>query len=127
MRRALRNLLYIYDNGGSSDPDVKRKLQSCLYRDAASNLEDGNYELALSIFEDLYQKNPGLKVRGIPYSMKEVIEQCYDALLQQRFDNGDAEYIKSTLVNIESQYGDVLQDFVARWKKTILQIKPDRY
>ena len=114
---ALRNLLYVYDNGGASDPDVKRKLQSCLYKDAAANLEDGNFELALSIFEDLYQKNPGLKVRGVSDSMQEVIQRCYDALLQQRFENGDAEYIKSTLVNIEAQYGEVLGDFVAGWRQ----------
>ena len=113
---ALRNLLFVYDSGGAADEDVKKRLQSCLYQDAAANLEDGNYELALSIFEDLYRKDPTLKIPGVP-DLKEAIDQCYDGLLQQRFEDGDAEYIKSTLVEIERQYGEVSEEFVAKWRQ----------
>jgi hypothetical protein len=114
---ALRNLLHVYDNGGANDPQVAKRLQSCLYKDAAANLDDGNFELSLSIFEDLYQKDPTLKVPGIPGSITDVIERCYDGLLQQRFDDGDADYIKATLPAIEREYGEALADFVASWRE----------
>jgi hypothetical protein len=117
---ALRNLLYVYDNGGASDPQVRKRLQSCLFKDAAANLEDGNYELSLSIFEDLYKKDPSFRIPDIDATLIEIIQQCYDGLLQQRFDDGDAEYIKSALVAIERQYGDEAKGFVTGWRKRFI-------
>ena len=114
---ALRNLLHVYDNGGAADPEVRKQLQRILFKDAAANLEDGNYELSLSIFEDLYQQDPSLRVDGIRGTLKQTIDKCYDGLLQQRFDDGDAEYIKAALDQIEKQYGDVSKDFVDKWRQ----------
>ena len=114
---ALRNLLHVYDNGGAADPEVRKQLQRILFKDAAANLEDGNYELSLSIFEDLYQQDPSLRVDGIPGTLKQTIDKCYDGLLQQRFDDGDAEYIKAALDQIEKQYGDASKDFVDKWRQ----------
>ena len=112
---ALRNLLHVYDNGGASDSSLKNRLQDVLFNDAAANLADGNYELSLSIFEDLYKKDPTFRVPGIPDTLKETIEKCYDGILQKRFESGDAEFIKASLVAIERQYGDEMKDFVAGW------------
>ena len=112
---ALRNLLHVYDNGGASDSSVKNRLQSVLFKDAAANLAGGNYELSLSIFEDLYKKDPTFSVPGVPDTLKETIEKCYDGILQKRFESGDAEFIKASLVAIERQYGDEMKDFVAGW------------
>ncbi len=114
---ALRNLLFVYDSSGALDPNVRKRLQSCLFKDAAANFEDGNYELSLSIFEDLYEKDPTFQVDGISRTLKQIIDECYDGLLQRRFDTGDAEYIKSALIAIERQYGDDSKEFVAAWRK----------
>ncbi|QEG20632.1 ABC transporter substrate-binding protein [Mariniblastus fucicola] len=117
---ALRNLLYAYDHGAANDPDVRRRLQSCLFKDAVANYSDGNYELALSIFEDLYRKDPDFRVPGINASLKKTIQSCYDGMLEKRFERGDAEYIKSALDGIEKQYGEVMEDFVASWRQKFL-------
>ena len=118
---ALRNLLHVYDNGGKSDDAVRKRLKSCLFRDAAANLKDRNYELALSIFEDLYRKEPGLVIREINGSLKDAIDRCYEGILQDRFDNGDAEFVKATLIQIERQYGGESKEFVAAWRTKFLQ------
>jgi tetratricopeptide (TPR) repeat protein len=118
---ALRNLLHVYDNGGRGDDAVRERLKSCLFRDAAANMQDKNYELALSIFEDLYRKDPGLQIPDINASLKETIDRCYDGILQDRFDNGDAEFVKATLIQIERQYGEESKDFVAGWRKRFLE------
>lgn len=114
---ALRNLLHVYDNGGAADEKVRRRLQSCLFKDAAANLDDGNFELALSIFEDLYRKDPTTQVDGVSGTLKQGIERCYDGILQKRFDVGDAEFIKASLTSIERQYSDEMKEFVAGWRK----------
>ena len=116
---ALRNFLHVYDNGGGRDSNVKLQLQNVLFKDAAANLEEGNYELALSIFEDLYKKDPAFSVPGIG-SLKEAIDKCYDNILQQRFNQGDAEFIKSSLDGIEFKYGEESKEFVTRWRKKFL-------
>ena len=118
---ALRNLLHVYDNGGKNDDAVRRRLKSCLYKDAAANMVDSNFELALSIFEDLYRKEPGLSVPGRSETLKELIDRCYDGILQNRFDIGDAEFVKATLLQIETQYGEDSKEFVARWRAKFLE------
>ena len=118
---ALRNLLYVYDNGGSSDPEIKKRLQRALFKDAAENYSDGSYELALSIFEDLYRKDPDFRIPDINASLKQTIDSCYDGLLQQRFDEGNAEYIKLALVGIERQYGEDSKEFVAKWRQKFVE------
>ncbi len=120
-KSALRNLLHVYDNGGSSDENVRRRLQTCLFRDAASNFKNNNYELALSIFEDLYRKDPGFRVPGVNRSLKDAIDLCYDGILQKRFDDGDAEFIKMSLVAIERQYGEESTEFVDGWRNKFLE------
>ena len=113
---ALRNLLHVYDNGGGGDSEVKNRLQRVLFQVAVANLADGNYELSLSIFEDLYKKDPSFRVPGVRASLKETIQKCYDGILQKRFDTGEAEFIKAALVSIERQYADEMKDFVAGWR-----------
>lgn len=114
---ALRNFLHVYDNGGSGSSELRSRLQTCLFKDAAVNLRDKNYELALSILEDLYRKDPSLRVPGVPGTLKQAIETCYEGILDQKFNDGDAEYIKAALISIERQYGDTMGDFVASWRQ----------
>ena len=114
---ALRNLLHVYDNGGAADENVRRRLQACLFKDAAANLNDQNYELALSIFEDLYRKDPTTQVDGLNGTLKQGIERCYDGILQKRFERGEVEVIKAALSSIERQYAGEMDEFVAGWRK----------
>ena len=118
---ALRNLLYLFDNGGANDRELKEKLQTVLFRDAATNFRNGNFELALSIFEDLYRKDPSFRVPGVDKTLKEAIELCYDGILQKEFDEGNVEFIKQSLAGIEKQYGGEADGFVAGWKKKFLR------
>ena len=118
---ALRNLLYLHDNGGQEDSNVQQLLQTCLFKDAAANFKSGNFELALSIFEDIYRKDPGFRVPGVSKSLKEAIDLCYDGILQARFKVGDAEFVKKALDGIERQYSGESRDFVERWRNKFKQ------
>ena len=118
---ALRNLLFLFDNGGSNDPELEESLRSVLFRDAAENFRTGDYELALSIFEDLYEKDPTFQVPGVDKTLKEAIELCYDGILQQKFDDGEAEFIKKSLASIKQQYGAEADEFVQGWEKKFVR------
>ena len=118
---ALRNFLYLFDNGGQSDFDLKERLQECLFRDAAGNFRDGDYELSLSIFEDLYARDPEFEVPGVGKSLKEAIELCYNGILDRRTSDGDTEFVKQSLVSIERQYGAEFSDFVDGWREKLVE------
>lgn len=113
---ALRNLLYVYDNGGARDPQIVNQLRACLFKDAAVNLKSGKYELALSIFEDLYEKDPSFQVPEFDKSLIELIMQSYDGVLQKRFDLGDADYVRNSLDGIDRRFGERVQDYTAQWR-----------
>ncbi len=123
---ALRNLLHVYDNGNQNNGELVDRMRSLVLKDAAANLQSGRFELALSILEYLFDKNPSTQVEGAP-PLQEAILTCYDGLLEERFEQGDAEYVKATLVKVKNEYGenaDQLLDkwngkFVAQWEEAI--------
>jgi hypothetical protein len=113
---ALRNLLYVYDHGGARNPDTVNQLRACLFKDAAANLGAGNFELSLSIFEDLYDKDRSFKVPGLNKSLIDLIFECYDGVLEKRFELGDADFVRATLKSIEERYGEPTEAYVADWR-----------
>lgn len=113
---ALRNLLYVYDNGGSQNPEIVNQLRACLFKDAAVNLKSGKYELALSIFEDLYEKDPSFQVPEFDKSLLELILESYDGILQKRFDLGDADYVRESLDGIDRRFGERVEDYTNKWR-----------
>ena len=114
---AFRNLLYVYDHGGKSDTQLVETLRTCLFLDARKKFENGEFEIALSIFEDLYQKDPSFKVPGINRSLIDLVLACYDGILNHKLEEEQFESIRSSLYVIESRYGNDAKRLVRKWRR----------
>jgi len=117
---AFRNLLWVYDHGGTSDTKVVKLLRTCLFQDGAIAYKNGNYELALSIFEDIYQRDPGFQPPGISQSLIDVVMSCYDKIIAKPFSNGNYATVNVTLETVEKNYPDDFEPIAKRWRKQFL-------
>ena len=114
---AFRNLLWVYDHGSQADQKVVTLLRTCLFQDGAGAFKSGNYELALSIFEDIYQRDPGFQVPGISQRLIDIVMTCYDKILGNSFDNQDYSTVNATLESVEANYPDAFEPIAKRWRK----------
>ncbi len=113
---AFRNLLYVYDHGGKSDPSVNETLRTCLFLDGRKKFENGEFEVALSIFEDIYQEKPDFKVPGIDRPLIAIVLACYEGILKKKWKEGQYESIRLTLENVQSRYGPNAKRLTRTWK-----------
>ena len=113
--KAFRNLLYVYDRGGKKDRQLVETLRTCLFQDAKKRFENEEFELALSIFEDLYQDKPNFRVPGIRRSLVDIIMACYDGILQQKFVAGRYKAIRKTVKGLKVRYGSAAKDLTQGW------------
>ena len=116
LSKAFRNLLYVYDHGGKSRPEVAETLRACLFLDGRKKFENGEYEIALSIFEDIYQEKPNFKVPGLNKPLIVIILACYDGILKKKLERGQYESIRLSLENVERRYGTDAKRLVRTWK-----------
>ena len=116
LSKAFRNLLYVYDHGGKSQPEVSETLSACLFLDGRKKFEDGKYEIALSIFEDIYQEKPNFKVPGINRPLIAIVLACYEGILKKKLEEGQYESIRRSLENVESRYGLEAKRLTRTWK-----------
>lgn len=115
--KAFRNLLYVYDRGGKNDRQLVETLRTCLFQDAKKRFENEEFELALSIFEDLYQDKPNFKVPGINRDLVDIIIACYDGILRQKFEDQRYEAIKETVRGLKVRYGRAAESLTKGWDK----------
>lgn len=115
--KAFRNLLYVYDRGGKNDRQLVETLRTCLFQDAKKRFEDEEFELALSIFEDLYQDKPNFRVPGINRDLVDIIIACYDGILRQKFEDGRYKAIRETVRGLKLRYGRAAESLTKGWDK----------
>lgn len=113
--KAFRNLLYVYDRGGKSDRRLFETLRTVLFKDAKQRFENQDYELALSIFEDLYQDKPNFRVPGIDRELVEIIMACYEGILKQKFEAGRYDAIRETVKQLVVRYGSAAVELTEGW------------
>jgi hypothetical protein len=113
--RAFRNLLYVYDRGGKRDRGLVQTLRTVLFQDAKQRFENQEYELALSIFEDLYQDKPNFRVPGIDRDLVDIVIACYEGILQQKFEDGRYEAIRETVKQLKVRYGSAAASLTKGW------------
>jgi len=116
LSRAFRNLLYVYDHGGKSRPEVSETLRACLFLDGRKKFESGQYEIALSIFEDIYQEKPDFKVPGLDKPLIAIVIACYDGILKKKLERGQYESIRLSLENVDNRYGPEAKRLIRTWK-----------
>ena len=118
---AFRNLLWVYDHGGNADTQVVKLLRTCLFQDGATAYKQGNYELALSIFEDIYQRDPGFQPPGISQKLIDVVMNCYDKIVAKSFDDENYSTVNVTLEAVEKNYPDDFEPIAKRWRERFFE------
>lgn len=113
---AFRNYLYVYDRGGKNNPDLVRSLQRCLFEDAVQNFQEGRFEFSLTIFEDLYRRDPNFRVPIINRSLIEIILACYDGIIQKDFDNESFDAINQKLTFLVEKYPGDAEELKIKWE-----------
>ena len=118
--RAFRNLLYIYDHGGKNNPALVAALRNCLFQDGKEKFQAGQFELALSIFEDIYRKDPTFKVPGINSELLDIVLSCYDGMLSNQFKNADYLKVRKTLAAVEEKFRQQAAPLAEKWNRAFV-------
>ena len=123
--KAFRNLIYIYDHGGKKDPSINRTIQNLLFRDGAKNYLAGNYELALAIFQDIYDRDKDFKVPGVSRQPLDLILDCRDKNIATIFEAGSYNQVRAAILELELQYKDPAGKIVEKWEQELLKLSDD--
>lgn len=117
---AFRNLLFVYDRS-DKDPALADKLKRVLFLDAKQNYENGQYGLALSMFEDLFSRDPRFSIDGIDKTALELILDCYDGLLKQHAEANPPRWpaIRGLLDSVAAKYGDLAAPLREPWNERL--------
>ncbi|MCH2182066.1 MAG: ABC transporter substrate-binding protein [Mariniblastus sp.] len=119
--QAYRNLLYVYDRGGKGDPAIEKSIQNCLYQDGRLNYLAGNYELAISIFEEIYARDPNFIGAGFNKKPIDVILDSIDSNIKKKFEAGQYDKVTATLDQIQDLYGKESLRLTDRWNGILLK------
>ena len=119
--KAFRNLLFIYDHGGSKNQQIIEKLQTCLFQDARNSYKSGNFELSLSIFEDLYRENPDFRLEDIPDKPIDLILKSLNENINQQFQKGKYESVAMALIKVKSEYEKDADDLISNWNAKLVE------
>ena len=119
--QAFRNLIFIYDNGGKQDRKLANLIQNLVFRDAARKYLAGDYELALSMFQDIYSRDKNFKVTGIRKRPIDLILDCLDKNIAANFEASRFDLVRAAIDSIELQYGEDALPIAERWRAKLLQ------
>lgn len=118
--KAFRNLLYIYDHGGKNKLELVAALRNCLFQDGKEKFQAGQFELALSIFEDIYRKDPTFNVPGIDSKLIDIVLSCYDGMMRNQFENGDYVKVRKTLAAVEEKFQSEAAPLSEKWNRVFI-------
>ncbi|MEM9943932.1 MAG: ABC transporter substrate-binding protein [Planctomycetota bacterium] len=114
--KAFRNFLYVYDHGGKGNRELEQALKTCMFSDGRKNFESGEFELALSIYEDIYQRNPEFKVPEFPNKpLVEIVMSCYDGIIQKEFEKENYVAVREALQKIVDKYDKLAKELETKW------------
>ena len=118
--QAFRNLIYVYDNGGRKNPRVQNTIQNLLFRDGVKNYLNKNFELALTIFQDVYDRDPNFKVPGISKRPIDLILDSRDKNIGAKFEEGRFYQVRAGIDDLKLQFENESKQIVAKWEKRLL-------
>jgi hypothetical protein len=120
--KAFRNLIYVYDHGGRSDPELTALIQNVLFRDGAKNYLSGNFELALSIFQDIYDRDPEFEVPGISRKPIDLILDCLDKNIESKLAASQFAQTRAAVDELEFRYREAAAGVSKKWRQRLLEM-----
>lgn len=123
--KAFRNLFRVYNLGGKDDPAMVASMMNCLFLDGKKNFELGEYELALSIFEDLYEKDSSFNVPGFNVPLISIVMSCHNGMIDRRFQVEDYIGVRQQLGSLVDKYGEKANQLKTEWTAKFLQRSDD--
>ena len=118
--KAFRNLIYVYDNGGKGDRKLIDLLQNLVFRDAAKKYLAKDFELALSMFQDIYGRDKNFKAPGIKKRPIDLILDCLDKNIEANFRAEKYDLVRAAINSLGLQYGDEAIPIVERWQARLV-------
>ena len=118
---AFKGYLFLYDRN-RANRNLRKALQNYLFLDGKNLLDKGVYDEAISVFEELYERNREFVYPGQVGGLQGAIKECYDKLLERKADAGDLPGIRKMLAYIENKYADRAKDLVTKWKGEIVKV-----
>ncbi|MFO0528542.1 MAG: ABC transporter substrate-binding protein, partial [Planctomycetota bacterium] len=119
---AYRHILYVYDNGNSGDREIIKKLRTVMYKDANDNFDKGNYDLALTILEDIYKREPNFIVPGSNRRLVDMITECYDKSIPPLVESGAFKAVQSLLNTLKESYGESAVALAEKWNTELSRL-----
>ena len=119
--KAFRNLLWVYDHGGKKDAQLVSSLKQLLFDDGRRNFETAEFELALSIYEDIYQQNPSWRPDGMGRSLIDIVMACYHGIIKKQFEAEDFIGVRRTVESVAQKYGEDASKLEKEWRGRFLK------
>ncbi len=113
-----RTLLYLKNNTElASSIELRQLFDRCLSEDGKRALAQGRFDDALSIYEELYFRNPRFQSSG--KSALEIVTECYDRLIEVDIDRRDFLRAQNLVESVRKKYGDRMRDPLVKWERQI--------
>ena len=119
--QAFRNLLWVYDHGGKSDPQLVSSLKKLMFEDGRRNFETGQFELALSIYEDIYQQTPNWRPEGLKLTLPDIVIACHHGIIKRQFDAEDYLGVRRSVESVVGKYGKEANKLKKEWSEKFLE------
>ena len=123
--KSFRNLLWIYDHGGKDDPQLVSALKKCMFQDARENFIEGDFELSLSIFEDIYEKDPGFRPPDFNQPLSAIVMACYNGMIKKQFESEDYKGVRFALESVIERYNEEAEPLKKEWRRAFKQRSDD--
>lgn len=117
--RAFRNLMRVHDRSRVRDASLMAKIRTVMFLDAKANYDREEYDMALSIFEDIYRQDPGFRVSGINLRSLDLILDCHERAIQKRVADGEFANARASIVSVAERYGNATRGLVARMEELL--------
>jgi len=113
---AFRVFLFLNERNATNVPlEIRQAIDRCLYEDARAMMQAGNFGVALSALEELFNRDPRYRQAGEPTALIDLIGQCYDKFIEKVVTERDFNQARMLLARVTATYGDRMKPLVERW------------
>ncbi len=117
--RAFRSLMRVYDREGGRNSAIVSRIRSVMLMDAKAAYDRADYDIALSIFEEVYRQDPGFRIPGENLRSIDLILDCHERAIKQRIEQGLYDGARASLVSLADRYGPPARGLISRIREML--------